>query len=178
VYCHWCDRGVHFVWPLTTGLADSYVVKCRLDHCTVFLNFLCARQSVCDTRVSFPKRLIRSTWCLAWELPLLLAARWHCFSWSTMSSPLSKGSATPLDHFENYWEIPQKGATKCSTSIGRKKSKKSLSFRAATQNPVTSWSGALPLYPAGGSAPSPRYRLALRARHPARNLLNFWFRPW
>ena len=29
------------------------------------------------------------------------------------------------------------------------------------------WSGALPLDPAGGSAPDPRYRLVLRTRHGA-----------
>ena len=31
--------------------------------------------------------------------------------------------------------------------------------------PLTLWPGALPLNPAGGSAPDPHYRLALRARH-------------
>ena len=31
--------------------------------------------------------------------------------------------------------------------------------------PLTSWQGALPLDPAGGTATRPHYRLALRARH-------------
>jgi len=38
-----------------------------------------------------------------------------------------------------------------------------VTFRGAS--PLTPWPGALPLDPAGGSAPDSRYRLALSARH-------------
>ena len=43
---------------------------------------------------------------------------------------------------------------------------------------LTPWRGALPLDPAGGSVPRPRYRLALRARHLSTSPFLTWWRPW
>jgi len=42
---------------------------------------------------------------------------------------------------------------------------KQILRRNANSSPLTSWQGALPLDAAGGSAPDPRYRFALRGTH-------------